>query len=146
MTPEAAARKFTEAARRLPEAVKRAEAASLSDLEKAAIARSQGSLQPSDLRRMGHPYAKRRLRLNPDIINKVTGRFVEGWRTSKPVFSGGMVSSSLFNVSIEARGLERGLVFGRNVMAERGPHLAAMEDVRAARENRLSSVWDEVFR
>ncbi len=146
MTPAEAARKFTEAARRLPDAVKKAEAASLLDLKNAAIARSQGPLQPRDLHRMGHPYARRRLRLNPDIINRVSGEFQSGWQTSGPRFDGGDVKSALFNVSVKAGGLERGLVFGRPVMVRRGPHLAAYRSIEGKRQQRLSSVWQEVFR
>jgi hypothetical protein len=147
VTPEEAARKFSQAAQELPERVLAAETRSLADLKAAALARSQGPLQPADLRRMGHPYSRRRgARLNPDIINRVSGRFAAGWDTDGPRFDGGGVEGALFNTSVEARGLEGGLVFGEPLMVPRGPHLAAYEDVREAREERLSEVWETLLR
>lgn len=145
MTPDQAARAFERAAKRLPQAVAAAEALSLQQLHARAVARSQGPLQPADLRRLGHPYARRRLRLNPDIINRVTGEFAAAWATAGPSFAGGEVRSVLFNASVKAAGLERGLVFGRPVMAERGPHTAAYEDIRVDRERRLAEVWAAIF-
>ncbi len=146
MTPLEAARLFERAAKRLPGEIQAAESRSLLALKAAAERRSQGPLQTADLVRMAHPYARRRLRLNPDIINKWTGEFLAGWRTDPPRLVGGEVRSSLFNVTLKARGLEQGLVFGRPVMAPRSPHLAAFSDIRAERERRLESVWELIFR
>lgn len=146
MSPADTERMFREAARRLPEAVMDAERTSLAQLEAAAIRRSQGPLQPQDLKRLGHPYARRRVRLNPDVINKWSGEFASAWKTDPPKFSGGVVLSAVYNASPKAAGLEQGLVFGQPLMAERGPHLAAFEEIRDDRERRLADVWDVIFR
>jgi hypothetical protein len=146
MTLAEAERMFREAARRLPDAIIDAEARSLAQLEAAVARRSQGPLQPADLKRMGHPYARRRLRLNPDVVNKWSGEFAGAWKTDPPVFSGGVVMSAVYNASPKASSLEAGLVFGEPLMAPRGPHLAAFEEIEADRERRLADVWDVIFR
>lgn len=146
MTPEQVARKFEQAANRLPGEIAKAEAKSLQALHAAAVARSQGPLQRADLIRMGHPYARRNVRLNPDIINRWSGEFAASWATEGPQYDGDAVTSELHNTSVKAAGLERGLVFGQPLMVERGPHTAAYQDIAEERLRRLDNVWSVVFR
>lgn len=141
-----AIQKFATAAQRLPGAVRDAEQESGKQLLAAAVKRSQGPLQAADEKRMGHPYARRRLRLNPDIINRWSGGFERGWKIDPPKFTGGKFTATLRNTNIKAAGLEQGLVFGQPLMAPRHPGQAAYEDVKDQRAQRLAGVWEVIFR
>lgn len=144
-----AAQLFGQAADRLPERVQRAEERSLAALEQAAIRRSQGPLQPTDLDRLKHPYSRRRLRLNPNIVNKWTGagggEFERGWTTEPPKLRGGTFTAVLHNTSPQAGSLEAGLVFGEPLMEPRLPHEDAYLEIAGERERRIDDVWDAIF-
>src|SRR4051812_25798950 len=68
MTPQEFVRHLERTAEALEEELVAAEEMSLRDLQREAEALSQGPLQPADLKRLGHPYSRKRgASLNPDI-------------------------------------------------------------------------------
>lgn len=114
-------------------------ARSLDLLKEAAQDHSRGPLQAEDLRRMGHPYSRRRgPRLNPNIVNTWTGDFLDGWETE--IDPGGL-SGSLYQTDPKAAALEAGLVFGEPAMVERHPEEDALQDAAP----RIEALWGQLL-
>lgn len=118
-----------------------AEKRSLSDLETEAHAASHGSLSYRTLARLGHPYARRALRLNPRIVNIHTGNFDRGWKTVGPKESQGGITSTLWNESKEASFFEEGTLR----MVARHPEELAADTIEERRVERLEDVLNGYF-
>ena len=73
-------------AERLRARLNEAERENVQDVLATARLYSSGPYSRADLRRLGHPYARRRPRppLPPGIVNVQTGTFLAGWRVEGP--------------------------------------------------------------
>lgn len=132
-------------AARLPEEIRRAEAASGRELLQAAVEHSSGTLTPAQLRGQGHPYARRHgtPQADPDVVNRQSGAFVHAWQLTGPQDASGGTVTAVFNTDPKARAfLER----GTRTMFARGPHLAALRETAPRRRLRLKAAFTRAFR
>lgn len=81
MSLTTAANRLAQLGARLERAGRDWKSGSVRDLVRIARKWSDGRLSLKDLRRMGHPYARRHgtPRLNPAMINRQTGAFYNAW-------------------------------------------------------------------
>lgn len=133
-----------EAARRLPENVRQAEAASGEDLLRACIAHSSGTHTAAALRALDHPYARRHgaPQLDPDEVNVEGGEFRQGWRLSGPEPIPGGTRTTVLNLDPKARFF----VHGTTTMFARHPHEKAAREVAPRRRARLRKALRDAFR
>jgi hypothetical protein len=103
------AQKLQRMARNLRDNLKRAEADTTDEALRIARAYSRGQLDSADLRRLGHPYRKGgNPPADPAMINRRSGAFASGWRSTPPRESAaGDLMSRLSNVAPKA-----GYIFG----------------------------------
>ena len=100
MTPAQFSAHMTKAAAALPKRLVAAEAVTLQEAKARAILLSSGTLSTAELRRRGHPYARRNpTSPNPQIINAQTGVFRQAYTTPPPVPSASGVTASVVNVA-----------------------------------------------
>lgn len=142
MTLDQVAAELDRRATRLETGTRETVERSLEIILEEAKAHSQGPLQEADLVRMGHPYARRRLRLNPNIVNSWTGDFAEGWSMALDRDGQG---GAVFQTDFRAGAMERGEVAGRKVMAPRHPELDALEAAEPYIDNLWRQLLDDVF-
>ena len=91
---------MTKSAAALPKRLAAAEAVTLQEAKARAILLSSGTLSTAELRRRGHPYARRNpTSPNPQIINAQTGVFRQAYTTPPPVPSASGVTASVVNVA-----------------------------------------------
>jgi hypothetical protein len=129
------------AARRLENDAKRAVRVTLLDLQAEAVKATSGTLTPADLRRQGHPYAKRHGSpgLNPNVVNVGSGTLRASWETEGPLWDEtGTLSGSLFNTDPKAGDW---LEPGTATMFARAPQ----ETAAAAVEPRFAKRIEELF-
>ena len=112
MTPEEAAQRLERLANDLRTAANAGLAEILAEAKAAAIRWSSGPLKTAELRRMGHPYARRApmASVDPGRINIQERRaVVEGW-VYAPVHrgAGGGLKASVYNTAPEAGFLSTG--------------------------------------
>lgn len=71
---------------------------------------SSGFTSPADLRRMGHPYARRhgRTLLDPFVINAQSGKFLQAWARSGPQEERGALTGLVTNSDPKGELLGRG--------------------------------------
>ncbi|MCW3053296.1 MAG: hypothetical protein JWN14_2466 [Chthonomonadales bacterium] len=100
---------------------------------------SSGNYSSATLAKMGHPYSKKRPRppQDPGIINLQSGNFQRGWRRQTGSWSGGALSSFVFNVSREGVLLEAG-GSSRSTQIRRDLVSLVLPTIRRARRQRLS--------
>ena len=106
---------------------------SLADAQRLLIQQSSGTVSLAELRRMGHPFARRAPQASPDaaIINDQGGAFRKSWRKVAPVRSGDFVTSRVVNTDPKARFMN-----GTKTMVKR-PIIAAVEaKLKPIRKNR----------
>jgi hypothetical protein len=132
-------------AQRLPEEVRAAEAASGRELLQACIENSSGLLSSADLRRQGHPYARRHgtPALDPDTVNRQSGAFIHAWRLDGPRSAEGGLVTAVFNVDPKAAAF---LESGTRLMFARGPHRKALRETAPRRSIRLKAAVQRAFR
>ena len=100
MTPAQFSAHMTKAAAALPKRLVAAEAVTLQEAKARAILLSSGTLSTAELRKRGHPYARRNpTSPNPQIINAQTGVFRQAYTTPPPVPSASGVTASVVNVA-----------------------------------------------
>ena len=109
------------------------EEANLRDLENEAHRASSGSLTYRDLARLDHPYARRRVRLNPNLVNRHRGEFDKGWRSEGPALHPDAFTSEMWNESAVAAFFVR----GTDRMVARHPEDAAADLMEERRITRL---------
>ena len=91
---------MTKAVAALPKRLVAAEAVTLQEAKARAILLSSGTLSTAELRRRGHPYARRNpTSPNPQIINAQTGVFRQAYTTPPPVATASGVTASVVNVA-----------------------------------------------
>lgn len=105
MTPQAAAKELRARARAVTPAGKTAQRLTLKVMKAQARTASSGPFRSAQLAKMGRPYSKRRPRPPQDraILNRQSGRLLNGWRTVVGVNVAGRLEGSLFNIAPEAR-------------------------------------------
>lgn len=104
MTPAQAAARFARVGRELEANVLAAEAVTVKQGKAEAVRLSSGPLSTAQLRRMGHPYARRApTSPNPQVINVQRGAFRAGWTGDGPTVTAGGVVSRIYNTSGEAK-------------------------------------------
>ena len=100
MTPAQFSAHMTKAVAALPKRLVAAEAVTLQEAKARAILLSSGTLSTAELRRRGHPYARRNpTSPNPQIINAQTGVFRQAYTTPPPVATASGVTASVVNVA-----------------------------------------------
>ena len=100
MTPAQFSAHMVKAVAALPKRLIAAEAVTLQEAKARAILLSSGTLSTAELRRRGHPYARRNpTSPNPQIINAQTGVFRQAYTTPPPVPSASGVTASVVNVA-----------------------------------------------
>ena len=103
---------------------------------------SSGPHSTADLRRMGHPYARRHGKplLNPAIINAQTGTFRASWDGESPRPDGDGLTAAIFNTDPKAELLQSGTrtMFARPIDAQ------IEEDLAPRREARLERALDKL--
>lgn len=100
MTPAQFSAHMTKAAAALPKRLVAAEAVTLQEAKARAILLSSGTLSTAELRKRGHPYARRNpTSPNPQIINAQTGVFRQAYTTPPPVATASGVTASVVNVA-----------------------------------------------
>src|SRR6186997_3006498 len=104
MEPEQIARLLTRAAERLTVEMRKAERASQTQAIELARQYSQGPYSTAELRRLGHPYARRHGApgLDPSLINRQSGLLARSWRREGPLEKDGGLHTSVFNDAPEA--------------------------------------------
>jgi hypothetical protein len=111
------------------QAVRQAEKEAAAEALRIARELSSGPYSSAALRRMGHPYARRRPRPPGDvaIVNVQTGRFLAAWRVSGPRKTGSGLSTRLVNNSPQARLLLGGtkVMIARPIIKRIGERVAA---------------------
>ena len=91
---------MTKAVAALPKRLIAAEAVTLQEAKARAILLSSGTLSTAELRKRGHPYARRNpTSPNPQIINAQTGVFRQAYTTPPPVATASGVTASVVNVA-----------------------------------------------
>ena len=100
MKPAQFSAHMTKAVAALPKRLVAAEAVTLQEAKARAILLSSGTLSTAELRKRGHPYARRNpTSPNPQIINAQTGVFRQAYTTPPPVPSASGVTASVVNVA-----------------------------------------------
>lgn len=127
MTPEQAAAALGNLGKDLERGAEQGANRALKLLREAAIRRSEGPLSTAELRRLGHPYARRhgRPRRDPNTVNQQSEDFRNAWETEGPDEQGGILAGSVFNTDPKAELLKD----GTDAMFARAPHEAALRDV-----------------
>lgn len=123
----------------LPAALMEAERESLKDAEQSAHELSQGPYTRKDLRRLRHPYSKRRPRpfaVDIAVINRGKGRFDADWQTVAPALVQGRIVSKLRNNNPVAQYLAG----GTDKMISRPTIRRIRERIMPARKKRIARV------
>ncbi|MBB6053283.1 hypothetical protein [Armatimonas rosea] len=131
---------------RLARAIVDAEQESLDDIEAEFRRRSEGTLTYSDLRRMGHPYARRdpQTPLDPAMLNTHSGELLAGYEQESIEADDEGTSGMVFNDSEHAHRIMSGGK-GDSLMVER-PIVEAVEDfIEAPRRERLQRAQQSVL-
>ena len=103
---------MTKSAAALLKRLAAAEAVTLQEAKARAILLSSGTLSTAELRKRGHPYARRNpTSPNPQIINAQTGVFRQAYTTPPPVPSASGVTASVVNVAAYSGYLSAGTRF-----------------------------------
>jgi len=131
---------------RLARAIVDAEQETLDEVEAEFKRRSEGTLTYSDLRRMGHPYARRdpQTPLDPAMLSTHSGELLAGYEMEPIEASEEGTSGSVFNDSEHAGWIMSGGK-GDSLMIER-PIVAVVEDfIEAPRRERLQRAQRSVL-
>ena len=100
MTPAQFSAHMTKAAAAVPKRLAAAEAVTLQDAKAKAIGLSSGTLTTAELRRRGHPYARRNpTSTNPEMINSQSGVFRAAFLTPAPVIGPDGITACVVNVA-----------------------------------------------
>ena len=100
MTPAQFSQHMTKAVAALPKRLVAAEAVTLQEAKARAILLSSGTLLTAELRRRGHPYARRNpTSPNPQIINAQTGVFRQAYTTPPPVATASGITARVVNLA-----------------------------------------------
>jgi len=100
MTPAQFSAHMVKAVAALPKRLIAAEAVTLQEAKARAILLSSGTLSAAELRRRGHPYARRNpTSPNPQIINAQTGVFRQAYTTPPPVATARGITARVVNVA-----------------------------------------------
>ena len=134
MTPKAAIARLRRIKATLTPALIRAEEENLRDALRAAEQLSSGAFSTTELRRMGHPYARRNPRppADPAIINVQRGDFRAGWHIRAPRKVGRKIAGRLENIDPKA-----GFMHGTRRMIPRPIGKAIMRLIAKKRAKRL---------
>jgi hypothetical protein len=116
-------------------------AETLDDLRDRAVYQSEGPLTPQELRRLGHPLARRRgtPQIDPHRVNRQSGVFAGSWDTDGPHEDEGGVFGALFNTDPKAPFLEQPDGGPKSTMFPRHPHEAASRDVEPRFTERMDA-------
>mgnify|MGYP001788328927 FL=1 len=132
---------MTKAAAALPKRLVAAEAVTLQEAKARAILLSSGTLSTAELRKRGHPYARRNpTSPNPQIINAQTGVFRQAYTTPPPVPSASGVTASVVNVARYS-----GYMRGTRLMVARPLPQAVQLAVRVRRLARTAGAIRSAF-
>lgn len=128
----------------LPEALETAEKASLLEGLDLAHQFSAGTLTPSDLSRLDHPYARRHGQplLDPNVVNRQSGTFFSSWEIDGPTMQGSALVSSLFNTDPKAA---EWLEPGTSLMHPRHPQDHVAEILEPHRTARIERAIEDVL-
>ena len=141
MTPAQFSAHMTKAVAALPKRLIAAEAVTLQEAKARAILLSSGTLSTAELRKRGHPYARRNpTSPNPQIINAQTGVFRQAYTTPPPVPSASGVTASVVNVARYS-----GYMRGTRLMVARPLPQAVQLAVRVRRLARTAGAIRTVF-
>ena len=100
MTPAQFSAHMTKAAAAVPRRLAASEAVTLQDAKAKAIVLSSGTLTTAELRRRGHPYARRNpTSPSPEIINSQSGVFRAAFLTPAPIVGPDGVTARVVNVA-----------------------------------------------
>ena len=101
MTPAQFSAHMTKAAAAVPRRLAAAEAVTLQEAKALAITLSSGTLTTAELRRRGHPYARRNpTSSSPEIINSQSGVFRASFLTPAPVVGPDGITACVVNVAL----------------------------------------------
>lgn len=131
---------------RLAAAVVAAEQETLDDAERELKRRSEGTLTYAEMRRMGHPYARRdpQTPLDPAMLNTHSGELLRGYEMEEVTASEDGTFGSVFNNSEHAQWIMSGGQ-GNSLMIER-PIVQAVEDlIWEPRRERLQRAQQSVL-
>lgn len=128
-------------------AVIQAEQESLKETVATFHRQSSGGLTRRDLRRMGHPFARRAPQSPVDAskINIGEGTFSREWQQEGVVSSDSGTEGSAYNNSESAKWLATGGK-GRSKMVERPIVEAVKQEIQAPRKERLERAYKDVLR
>ena len=141
MTPAQFSQHMTKAVAALPKRLVAAEAVTLQEAKARAILLSSGTLSTAELRKRGHPYARRNpTSPNPQIINAQTGVFRQAYTTPPPVPSASGITASVVNVARYS-----GYMRGTRLMVARPLPQAVQLAVRVRRLARTAGAIRTVF-
>ncbi len=144
---EEIARKAERLRSKIVAVVIQAEQESLKEAVTAFQRRSSGGLTRRDLRRMGHPFARRAPQSPMDAskINIGEGTFSREWQQEGVVFSDSGTEGSAYNNSESAKWLATGGK-GRSKMVDRPIVEAVKQEIQSPRKERLERAYKDVLR
>lgn len=132
---------------RVVEAVVAAEQESLDEAQKLLLRQSEGELSPADMRRMGHPFARRdpQTPIDPSVINVGAGDFLHGYFQEPVEATEQGTEGAVVNDSESAGWLASG-GHGKSKMVERPIVAVVTERVNEPRRERVKRAYTEVLR
>jgi hypothetical protein len=121
-------------------AVVRSEKETLEKAHELLIKQSSGKISTKELRRMGHPFARRAPQDSPpaDIINSQSGEFKGKWRNRGVKTTSKGTSGKVRNISRKA-----GFMHGTPLMVKRSVVEAVKKKIRRQRRQRLRKYLNE---
>lgn len=142
-----AAQRFAGLEQRLREVVRAAETRSLRSARYELEQASRGTLSPSDLRRLDHPYARRHAtaRRDPAILNQRTGRLARSWRLVAVKTTKQGTRGSVINRAPSAKWIKSG-GSGASKMVTRPIIERVRRRIRRERKSRLRSAIRSVLK
>lgn len=149
-----AAQRFAGLEQRLREVVRAAETRSLRSARYELEQASRGTLSPSDLRRLDHPYARRHSKdrsfggsalRDPAILNQRTGRLARSWRLVAVKTTKQGTRGSVINRAPSAKWIKSG-GSGASKMVTRPIIERVRRRIRRERKSRLRSAMRLVLK
>lgn len=117
---------------------------SAKEAKQEAIRFSSGTASKADLRRAGHPFARRRpqaVAFPPFLINKHRPNgFAMKWRSSLPMVRGNRITARVFNISEVAKYMD-----GTKYMIPRPVADAVLAIVLPAHEQRIQKAYEDAY-
>lgn len=132
---------------RLAAAVVAAEQESLDEAQRQLLRQSEGQLSPADMRRMGHPFARRdpQTPIDPAVINVGAGDFLRGYFQEPVVASEQGTEGAVINDSESAGWIASG-GHGKSRMVERPIIEVVSERIKKPRRERAKRAYSEVLK